>query len=332
MTSVSPAAASCGVAPIAAPSIEALDRMTVNEKLAHFARKDAYKHPKRDGEKVARTRRYSKRQLPTRLTPGSIEISGGNVTRQAYKVIGRPCFGIPTARLLHGREYKVQLDGSLVFARCGECPIKSTCDFICDERLHANEDIREAYREFRRQGDREAFWSGDASRGRAAASALRDLLRRLQAANFTTIDEERLAAHYDEQAVQNREADAKRQREHRDKAQKAVADPSAAQSDSVISGQAHQLRASIVAAKEDEKSPRWLHQIDARLASNVWAVRSKLSGQGRRHGATHIAKGLANAYPGTTVDALRKRIEVVLARLPELEPMATKPSNCPVGA
>ena len=327
MSLVRPAATSRGIAPITAPSIEALDRMTVNEKLAHFARKDAFKLPKRDGDRVARTRRLSRQGLPKNLTPGSIQIAGGHVTRQAYQAIGRPCFGIPTAKLLHGREYKVRLDGSLVFARCGECPIRSACDFVCDERLHVNEHIWEAFREFRRQGGREAIWSGIHARGRAAASALRDMLRHLQAAQFTTVADTYVAAHYDKKALQKQVVDAERQRQHRRQVQKGAGDPSSILSDRTIASEARLLHDNICVSREEEYCPRWLRQIDEKLVERVWAVRKKLFLKGERHGATHIARALAKTYPETTLGALRKRIENVLTRLPQLEALANNPSN-----
>lgn len=292
--------------------------MTVNEKLAHFARRDAFKLPKRDGDRVARTRRLSKSGLPRKLTPGSVQVDGGHVTRQAYQVIGRPCFGIPTAKLVHGREYKIQPDGSLVFARCGECPVKAACGFICNERLHANDRIREAFREFERRGGRDAFWSADGS-GRAVGSALRELLRHLQAANFSSVADAGVATHYDVKAIQKREADAERQRQHRAKVPQMSADTDARPSDQTIKAEARLLRDNLAAIQETTKCPRKLRQIDLVLVERIWAVRMKLSRLGRPCGATHIASAIANLYPNSSMDSLRKRIETVLHRLPLLE-------------
>lgn len=326
MTSAQPVTASVSIPPPAAPTIEALDRMTINEKLAHFARKDAFKLPIREGDRVARTRRLSKSGLPRKLTPGSIGVDGGHVTRQPYQVIGRPCFGIPTAKLVHGREYKVQPDGNLVFARCGECPVKSACNFICDERLHANDDIWEAFRQFERHGGRDALWSAG-SGGRAAGSALRELLRHLQAANFTSVADQGLATHYDEKALQKRKADADRQRQHRAKAPKMGADQDAIPSDHTIKDEARLLRNKLAAIQQDAKCPRKLRQIDLELVERVWAVRMKLARLGRPHGATHIAKAIAIIYPNSSLDTLRKRIETVLQRLPLLEALQENPSS-----
>lgn len=304
--------------------------MTVNEKLSHFARSDAFKLPKKDGDKVAPTRRLSRQGLPRKLTPGSIQIVGGCVTRQAYPVIGRPCFGIPTAKLLHGREYKVRLDGSLVFARCGECPIRAACEFVCDERLHFNEDIREAYREFQRHGGRDAYWSSDASRRRAVASALRELLRHLQAAHFTTVADADVAAHYEKQALQKREADAERQRQHRAQVRLGGPDLDQITSDQAIKAEARLLHDNLCAIQREAKCPRKLRQLDAEFVERVWAARVKLSRLGRSHGATHIANAIAMTYPASSAGALRKRIETVLKRLPLLEPLLENPSKCDV--
>lgn len=326
MTLARPIAASVSVAPTTAPSIEALDRMTINEKLAHFARRDAFKLPKRDGDRVARTRRLSKSGLPRKLTPGSIQLDDGHVTRQAYQVIGRPCFGIPTAKLVHGREYKVQPDGNLVFARCGECPVKSACNFICDERLHANDTIWEAFREFERHGGRDAFWSADRG-SRAVGSALRELLRHLQSANFTSVADAGVAAHYDDKALQKREADAERQRQHRAQVPQMSANTSSMPSDHSIKGAARLLRDNLSALQKAAKCPRKLRQIDLDLMERIWVARMKLSRLGRPHGATHIASAIAIAYPNNSHDSLRKRIETVLKRLPLLEALLESPSN-----
>lgn len=330
MNSAQPAATSLSTAPATALSIEAMDRMTVNEKLAHFARRDAFKLPKRDGDKVARTRRLSKQGLPKKMTPGAVQMDGGHVTRQAYQIIGRPCFGIPTAKLLHGREFKVRPDGSLLFARCGECPVRSACSFVCDERLHANDDIWEAFREFERHGGRDAFWSGD-NRSRAVGSALRNLLRHLQAANFTTVGDANVAAHYDKKAIKKREADAERQRQHRAQVQQVVAKPLPIPSDQAIKSEARILRDILCARQDEADCPRKLRQIDDVLVERVWAVRTKLSLQGKPHGSTPIARALAGAYPTISFGALRKRIETVLSRLPLLEPLLQNSSNRAVG-
>ena len=292
--------------------------MTVNEKLAHFARRDAFKLPKRDGDNVARTRRLSKKGLPRNMTPGSVTIADGHVTRQSYQVNGRPCFGIPTAKLLHGREYKIRLDGSLVFARCGECPVKTTCQFVCDERLHANDAIWEAFREFERRGGREAYWSGKVG-SRAVGSALRELLRHLQAANFTTVADANVAAHYDKKSLQAQDAAAERQRQHRAKVQQGHATVNSLPSDQIIGGEARLLRDKLCAVQAGANCPLKLRQMDGMLVERVCAVRTKLSLLGKRHGPTAIALALADKYPGVHMDALRKRIETVLKRLPLLE-------------
>lgn len=323
MNSPKPAAASVGAASTTVVNIEVLDRMTVNEKLAHFARADAFKLPKRDGDRVPPTRRLSKKGLPKKLTPGSIQMNGGHVTRQAYQVFGRPCFGIPTARLVHGREYKIQLDGKLVFARCGECPVRAACHFVCDERLHANESIWEAFREFERHGGRDAFWSKDA-RSRAVGHALRELLRHLQAANFSTVADADIADHYDRMAVTKREADAERQRRLR--AQGSAA-PISIPSNQTIKADARLIRDRLSALQQDEGCPRKLRQIDVELMEHVWILRTKLSQLGRPHGATHIARAITVIYPSLTFDALRKRIETVLARLPLMESLLENSSN-----
>lgn len=257
-------------------------------------------------------------------------MDGGNITRQAYQVIGRPCFGIPTAKLVHGREYKIQPDGSVVFARCGECPIRSACHFICDERLHANKNIWEAFREFERRGGRDAIWSGD-GRGRAVASALRELLRQLQAANFTTVADASVAEHYDEVAVKRREADAERQRQHRAQVQEGLAAPDPIPADQIIRDEARLLRDKLCAIQENADCPRKLRQMDEVLLERVWAVRAKLSLLGKEHGATAIARALEQKYPGVSLGALRKRIETVLNRLLLLESWPANPSNGAVG-
>lgn len=330
MITVQTAAAPFGTASTAALSIEALDRMTVNEKLAHFARKDAFKLPLRDGDKVARTRRLSRKGLPKKLTPGSIKMDGGHITGQAYQVIGRPCFGIPTAKLVHGREHKVQLDGNLVFARCGECPIKAACHFICDERLHANAAIWDSFRDFERCGGRDAFWLGD-GRGRAVGSALRELFRHLQAANFTTVADADLAAHYDAKALEKRDADAKRQRQHRAQVQQTDADGDPVPSDEIITRDASLLREKLRVLQEGANCPRQLRKIDPVLLERVYAVRAKLPLLGKPHGTTAIAEALADRYPKLSLGALRKRIETVLKRLPALESSPTNSSNSAAG-
>lgn len=297
--------------------LEALDRMSVNDKLTHFARRDAFRLPRKPGENRAGTMRLPRRGLPTKLTPGCIDATGGNVTRQAYPVVGRPCFGIPTARLIHGREYIIRDDGKLAFARCGECPIKAACQFIVDERLNANDRIREAHREFQRRGGAKAFWSRD--RSRSVGAALQQLVRELQAAGFTTINDAQVIAHYDKRAQDRRAMGAKRQRAFRDamaNEAKAASQP-LSRASLVIEAKALQQR--IEAAQKAPGCPRWLSEADAAWAAQVWAVRAALSSRGDKHGATHIARVLASAAQRDVTDALRFRVARVLKRLPQIE-------------
>lgn len=331
MKPLSHAAAPSGAVPTTAPSIEALDLMPVNDKMAFFARRDAFWLPKQDGQRLASARRFSRDGLPKRLTPGSMHVVDGHVTRQAYEVIGRPCFGIPTARLVHGREYIIRDRGRPALARCGECPIRQACHFVCDERLHANEDIREAYRDFQRYCGREAFWSPDVADRKAVGLALSKLLRHLQAANFTTVADASIEAHYDKKAFQKREAAAERQRQHRAQVQQAPSASDPIPSDQIIKGEARLLRDKLCAVKKQANCPRMLRQMDEDLLERVWPVRMKLSLLRKPHGPTAIARALAKLYPDDTLDALRKRIEIVLKRVPLLESTPKNSSKGVVG-
>lgn len=322
------ATASVGSASLnSANRLEALDRMSINDKLAYFARKDAFRLPKKDGQTWAAAIRLPRSHLPKKLSPGGLDLMDGCVTRQAYSVIGRPCYGIPLAQLLHGREHRVRPDGSLVFARCGECPIKAACQFICNERLIVNEGIREAFREFQRRGGAEAFWSREPSRSRSVAFAVRDLVRELQTAGFTSVNDKAVAEHYDLRRQQRRESDAERQRAHR----KAVASEHSAASNirdtASIVREAEALRSCIRAAQAETECRRWIAQIDATFAAQIWAVRASLTSRGEKHGATHIASALARSAPAVRQDALRKRVQTVLKRMPQIEALAENMSK-----
>ncbi len=295
--------------------IEVLDRMTVNEKLAHFARKDAFRLPRRDGETWGAPRRLMRKGLPAKLTPGGVDPTGGNVIRQSFPVIGRPCFGIPTARLVHGREVMIRQNGKLSFARCGECPIKATCQFVVDERLQANSRIREAHKDFQRHGGAEAFWSQDQSR--APGHALNRLVRELQDANFTTVNDIVIAAHYDKASEERRNANTERQRAYREGAK--TSDIQTVGPGSAIVTEGRRMRAIIEAAQVRPNCPRWVVNLNAHTVAQVWAIKRYLSEQGKKHGPTHIARALQRSAPEVEHDAFRFRITRILGRLPQIE-------------
>lgn len=309
-------------------SVEALDRMPLNDKLAHFARKDALRLPRKSGENWGAPVRLQRAGLPSELSPGGIDAVGGHVTRQAYFVIGRPCFGIPTARLIHGREHMIRKNGKLAFARCGECPIKAACVFIVDEMLHASEGIREARREFQRRGGAEAFWSSEPSNSRAPAAALMVLVRELQAAGFTTINDAAVAAHYDALAAKRRTADADRQRAYRRRAMDGPGKLDTSQVSQVIA-EAKDLRTMIEAAQESPDCPRWLTRLAAADVARVWAVKVALLNRGQKAGATHIARAIRGITPEIPHDALRFRVARILKRERQIEALRSDRNMSP---
>ena len=78
---------------------------------------------------------------------GQIKVDNGMVTRMPL-VIGRPCFGQPTAFMRHG-------DGRLIYSprrkswhptRCGRCPASQACQFVAEERLRSTPKVAELYR------------------------------------------------------------------------------------------------------------------------------------------------------------------------------------------
>jgi hypothetical protein len=305
---------------------EALDRLSINEKIAHFARKDAFRLPRKPGENWGAPIRLKRVTLPGKLGPGGIDAAGGNVRRQSYPVVGRPCHGIPTARLVHGRDHMIRKNGKLAFARCGECPIKASCQFIVNERLNANERIREAHREFERRGGAVAFWSRDHTRSRAPGAALQVLVRELQAVCFTSVNDSAVAAHYDELARARRERDAERQRAFRERTFAKRERETDGQHRDLIA-EAIDLRNRVEAAQAEPGCQRWLANLDAGDAARVWAIRTALSAQGVKHGATHIAAKLKAQMPELSDDALRFRTARILRRMPQIEALPGRDQN-----
>ena len=307
-------------------TIEAMDRLSINDKIAHFARRDAFRLPKKPGQTWGASKRLKRASLPCKLGPGSLDATGGNVTRQAYPVIGRPCFGIPTARLVHGREHMIRKNGKLAFARCGECPIKAACQFIVQERLNADERIREAHREFQRRGGAEAFWSNEPSTSRAPGAALHALVRELQAAGFTSVNDSALAKHYDELAQTRREAAAERQRKHRQPSTTEPANDQKEQARDLVA-EGIELRKAIETAQKQVDCPRWLHRLNAADVARVWAIRVALARRGEKHGATHIASALAPAMSEVGDDAVRFRVTRILKRMHLIEALQQSALN-----
>lgn len=301
--------------------LEKLDRMSTSEKVRHFARIDAYWLPQRSGEKQHRTMRMARSSLP-KLNSSMVTLDSGSIIHTAKPVIGRPCFGIPTARLIHGRDHLVRGEGGKAYdTRCGGCPLKATCTFITEERIHhSSPRVHDAYKTFCERGGVDAVWT---AKGRKKLGmALRDLVNALVAENFTNVNDVAVAEHYDREAEKRRAKDAERQRLHR-ASQIAATGKFDGDTLDTLKADCRVRVTRLKDAKAMDAAPHWLRKTnDLSFVGVVWLDKTMLEMSGRKSGATHIAADIRERFPMLATmapNSLRKRVDKVLKRIPELE-------------
>lgn len=122
---------------------------------------------------------------------------GGQILRMPG-LIGRPCFGQPTAYLLHWfkRPYWHAKGGQLREARCTLCGVRDACRFVAEARLSSSVELQKARQAFEAAGGESSLNDKTRVIG-SAASRWADLLRELiKHGSFTSSNDVFVADHY----------------------------------------------------------------------------------------------------------------------------------------
>ena len=300
--------------------IEKLERKSWSEKVKHFARKDAFLQSGKPGEPMQQLR-LPKQGLP-KLTPTHLTIANGHITRMAYPVIGRPCFGIPTARLVHGQDaFKKGKNGNVYPTRCGGCPVRVACAHVVERRLNrTTQEVRDAYDEvLNRGGANKVFDSHYAGGVRAPLAAL---VKALQEADLTSVNDKEVADHYDRQRAVSLRSDAERKRAKRQQPKATLGPDAMATLKAEFRSRVKRLEQAKVAgmgARGMQKAPKdW-----PTFAGTVWLTQAMLEASRQKVGPQYIAKEMQRRFPKSfgaqELGALRERVRRALPLMADLE-------------
>jgi hypothetical protein len=121
-------------------------------------------------------------RLPNGLPVERFHVSNirGDVTGAACAVIGKPCFGIPTAILLREHERRTWYNGRFMLSsRCGRCVVSNECSRIANARISADLAASHATTHFRALGGSQAL-RGDGPTLPELRTAYRQMIEALQ--------------------------------------------------------------------------------------------------------------------------------------------------------
>lgn len=293
-----------------------LERMSYDEKIDHWGRKDAFEKP--DGGNI----RFPQ---PSKFNRSQVTIDEGNIVK-APPFFGRPCFGIPTAYLRHFlRPFGRARDGRLIETRCGRCPIADACHLVATERLKASENIRNAHSAFEMAGGTKAMWKAKGSKH--WRTPWRDLKRALKAHGpFTNVNDEFVAEECARLEAKQRADARERKRKQRKRLERERAKRGAFTEDllSALSRQRIYRRSRYVQALENgtltgrfSKLPDDGPYFDAA----VWQAEKMLVFRNREPRAYSVGKEMIDRqlWDHDNVNSLRHRVEKAQERIRELE-------------
>lgn len=175
-----------------------LDHLDYRHKLRHWLNDDAWE----PGGLRLSFKNPSISRAATRM-------DRGNITRMPL-LVGRPCFGIPTAFLRYRRHTRfVKGRGHIPAGRCTRCNAFEACHRVVETRLRAHPAIDEAWGEWLRYDGPGAFLRPD-FKGSHVRTLWAYLYRALDAHPFTSSNDAAVAAEYVRRDTEEREKDRKR--------------------------------------------------------------------------------------------------------------------------
>lgn len=255
-----------------------------------------------------------------------MKIDGGHITVVRSPIIGRPCFGIPTARLVHGYDDAIPgKDGRLRQTRCGQCPLKYACKHVVELRLlKSTDEVQTAYTEVVRRGGAHKIFDPKAV---GIGPTIDALCRALHKAALTNANDDLVIKHFEAKRLMQLDADRVRQRDRRTKERAEAAAAGDIPTDVAIGlGDACRVRVErFNTALRGRKPPHWLARVpdDGSLFyGTVWAIDQRLRLAAKKAGTTQIARELQTLLPQwqtANFEALRKRVERALPHFNELE-------------
>jgi hypothetical protein len=250
----------------------------------------------------------------------------GNVMRMTKTVL-RPCFGSPTAYLVHGGDQFYWGKKGYQRTRCNACPAKEGCAAVGHARLRSSQSISAAHDNFEKLGGREALKQSRKSRDSTQIGrAYRDVLTALNGhGSFESVNDPRIEAHIDAELSKRRDAEFadQKRRVDRDRADRlSRGDFDADLLDRMFRERVYR-RVLFGLAQKEIGAPAWLERSKdgARFASRVWFVKTLLLIAGREPNPSLIASELIarELVPTRNHNSLRARVGKALERIVRLE-------------
>ena len=292
-------------------SVRQLDHLDYEAKLRHWMRDDAWTpggQPLRFENPVYRV--------------GDLTVIDGNITK-AIPLVGRPCFGIPTAFLRYEHATRVVKNrGRLPTGRCQHCKAKDACRSVVTKRLRSHPALETAWTEWLQEGGPHAF-DMPAFTDSYAYRCWIALRRELQRYPFTSVNDQNVAAEYAERDRGQKEKDRDRKAKDRRRARRIG---ELDQVDLDLLQSARDRRGRILAhAKIQVPPPKAIVRVRGTSLIellDVWLGREILRARGIRPTLGKIARWIENTgrrNESATPGALETRVARDLDRIEQLE-------------
>lgn len=297
--------------------ISKLEALTYPDKIRHWAQRNPW-------EGCA---------FPNKITVARSDVGliDGAITRMRTVIVGKPCFGVPTARLLHEhiREVQIVRGTRPVLSRCGGCLARDGCKAVVDARLMRSTEISVAVAAFRGLGGSAALRNDRPRPDPRLLGLYREIIRLLSSDGpYADCNIAAAQSYLEDEVAKRRASHAARQARYR--AKQARLDRKAG----IISkALADQLRLEAIARAgrclqyiDSEQAPPQLTRGDRKglvvFTTHVWKIRRTMQlATGTTPCAYSIAKWIIRNGPtfGTNLDSLRSRIDRALSRIDLLE-------------
>lgn len=300
-----------GVAAKPPMTVRQLDELTYEEKLRHWMRKDAW-NP--GGMRL--------HMRNAEIARSAISMQGGHIVKCPL-IVGRPCFGIPTAYLQYRDEKRyVRGVGLKPAGRCSRCKLAQACAYVVERRLSADPKVMDAWTDWLRADGPRAFQRRDPSMAHARR-LWAVLYRELRAHPFTSVNDTAVVAHYANDDQQRRERDRKRHERDRLFARRRGI---VSQADLIALGlAAFNRRVYLCLARRQSDCPPALARLPERSVEeliDVWEGRAILILRRMKPNAPNIARWLVENWRSNRSSnpaALATRVSKDLKRLADLQ-------------
>ena len=289
-----------------------LERLTWEEKILHWGKEKPWQT---DGRSL---------RLPRvkEISVGHVLVEEGHIRRMPV-LIGRPCFGVPTAFLRHGgqNQFFNKRTGQWTLSRCMRCEVRDACKFVAEERLSYEPGILKAWRDFEHAGGGRAMANPRASTAwRTPWNRLKKLL--IECGPLESANDELLNNHYDRLEAEHKQKERDRKARERKKlhAARAAQGKFTPEFLSAMNRQRIYRKGRIAEARKHPDAPVRLRKTPhdgPNFDSHVWLAQELLRASQQNATAYTVAKELhrLDIETGRTVNALRSRVEKSQERL-----------------